>query len=41
PKRCRSGYRLSYPQWQKVYNVGLRVVIGTEETLQVAVGEKQ
>ncbi len=26
PKRCRSAYRLSYPPWQKVYNVGFRVV---------------
>ena len=26
PKRCRSAFRLSYPTWQKVYNVGLRVV---------------
>jgi formylglycine-generating enzyme required for sulfatase activity len=27
PKRSRSSYRLSYPAWQKVYNVGLRVVL--------------
>jgi len=27
PKRCRSAFRLSYPNWQKVYNVGFRVVI--------------
>ena len=27
PKRCRSGFRLSYPAWQKVYNVGFRVVV--------------
>lgn len=26
PERCRSGYRLSYPAWQKVYNVGFRVI---------------
>ena len=26
PKRARSGFRLSYPAWQGVYNVGLRVV---------------
>ncbi len=26
PKRCRSAFRLSYPTWQKVHNVGLRVV---------------
>jgi len=27
PKRCRSASRLSYPAWQKVYNVGFRVVV--------------
>jgi formylglycine-generating enzyme required for sulfatase activity len=27
PKRCTSSYRLAYPAWQKVYNVGFRVVI--------------
>jgi len=27
PKRCRSAFRLSYPAWQKVYNVGFRIVI--------------
>ncbi len=26
PKRCRSAYRLSYPSWQRVHNVGFRVV---------------
>jgi len=26
PKRCRSAFRLSYPPWQRVYNVGFRVV---------------
>jgi formylglycine-generating enzyme required for sulfatase activity len=26
PKRCRSAFRLSYPVWQKVHNVGFRVV---------------
>ena len=30
PKRCRSAFRLSYPAWQKVYNVGFRVVIETQ-----------
>ena len=25
PKRCRSAFRLSYPKWQKVFNVGFRV----------------
>jgi len=27
PKRCTSSFRLAYPAWQKVYNVGFRVVI--------------
>ncbi len=27
PARCRSSFRLSYPAWQRVYNVGFRVVI--------------
>ena len=27
PKRCTSSFRLSYPAWRKVYNVGFRVVI--------------
>jgi formylglycine-generating enzyme required for sulfatase activity len=26
PERSRSGYRLSYPAWQRVFNVGFRVV---------------
>ena len=27
PLRCRSGFRLSYPEYQRVYNVGFRVVV--------------
>ena len=27
PFRCTSSFRLAYPEWQKVYNVGFRVVI--------------
>jgi formylglycine-generating enzyme required for sulfatase activity len=27
PHRCRSAFRLAYPAWQKVYNVGFRVVL--------------
>ena len=27
PKLCRSSVRLNYPAWQKVYNVGFRVVM--------------
>ena len=26
PTRCRSAFRLSYPAWQRVHNVGFRVV---------------
>jgi len=26
PNRCRSSFRLAYPQWQRVYNVGFRVI---------------
>ena len=26
PKRCRSAFRLSYPPWQRVHNVGFRVI---------------
>jgi len=26
PKRCRSSFRLSYPAWQRVHNVGFRVI---------------
>ena len=30
PKRCRSAFRLSYPAWRSVFNVGFRVVCETE-----------
>jgi formylglycine-generating enzyme required for sulfatase activity len=30
PKRCRSAFRLSYPAWQRVHNVGFRVVCQVE-----------
>ena len=30
PKRCRSAFRLSYPAWQRVHNVGFRVVCRIE-----------
>lgn len=30
PKRCRSGFRLSYPPYQRVYNVGFRIVCDEE-----------
>jgi len=31
PKRCRSAFRLSYPAWQRVHNVGFRVVAEIED----------
>jgi formylglycine-generating enzyme required for sulfatase activity len=30
PKRCRSAFRLSYPAWQRVHNVGFRIVCEME-----------
>jgi formylglycine-generating enzyme required for sulfatase activity len=36
PKRCRSAFRLSYPTWQRVYNVSFRVIIEAGEPVQVA-----
>jgi formylglycine-generating enzyme required for sulfatase activity len=27
PPRCRSAFRLSYPSWQRVHNVGFRIVV--------------
>ncbi|MHC4434629.1 MAG: formylglycine-generating enzyme family protein, partial [Planctomycetota bacterium] len=37
PKRCRSAFRLSYPAWRKVYNVGFRIVIESLSTPPAAV----
>jgi formylglycine-generating enzyme required for sulfatase activity len=37
PKRCRSGYRLNYPEWQKVNNVGFRVILGPEKSSRLTV----
>lgn len=34
PKRCRSAFRLSYPVWQRVHNVGFRVVCEIEASQQ-------
>lgn len=31
PKRCRSAFRLDYPSWQRVFNVGFRVVCESEQ----------
>jgi formylglycine-generating enzyme required for sulfatase activity len=36
PLRGRSAYRLKYPAWQKVYNVGFRVVIDAGEETRLA-----
>jgi formylglycine-generating enzyme required for sulfatase activity len=36
PQRCRSAFRLSYPAWQKVYNVGFRIVIEADESARFA-----
>ncbi len=33
PKRCRSAFRLSYPAWQRVHNVGFRVACETPAEL--------
>ena len=30
PKRCRSAFRLRYPAWQRVHNVGFRIVAEIE-----------
>ncbi len=39
PKRCRSAFRLSYPPWRKVFNVGFRVVAaGAPRPLRAQVG---
>jgi len=34
PKRSRSAYRLSYPAWRKVYNVGFRVVVESDNAAE-------
>ncbi len=33
PSRCRSAYRLSYAAWQRVHNVGFRIVVEPSEEL--------
>ena len=33
PHRCRSGFRLDYPAWQRVFDVGFRVVASAEDRL--------
>jgi formylglycine-generating enzyme required for sulfatase activity len=37
PKRCRSAFRLNYPPYQKVFNVGFRLVI--EDSVVLAAGK--
>jgi formylglycine-generating enzyme required for sulfatase activity len=41
PRRARAGFRLAYPQWQKVYNVGLRVVIEAEPQRPYVAGSRK
>jgi formylglycine-generating enzyme required for sulfatase activity len=36
PKRARSAFRLAYPAWQRVYNVGFRVIVEIELTAKFA-----
>ena len=36
PKYCRSAVRLSYPAWQKIYNVGFRVVVESDPQSRLA-----
>jgi formylglycine-generating enzyme required for sulfatase activity len=36
PQRCRSAFRLSYPAWQKVYDVGFRIIIETQHAVPAA-----
>ncbi len=39
PKRCRSAFRLAYKPWQKVFNVGFRVVCPAEAPTRVAAAD--
>ncbi|RPJ38962.1 MAG: formylglycine-generating enzyme family protein, partial [Planctomycetaceae bacterium] len=41
PKRCRSAFRLSYPAWQKVYNVGFRITIEADDSPRFAAERPQ
>jgi len=36
PKNCRSSFRLAYPPWQQVFNVGFRVVLEQAEKTTAA-----
>jgi formylglycine-generating enzyme required for sulfatase activity len=35
PKRCRSAFRLNYPAWRKVFNIGFRVIIDSDKDIPV------
>jgi formylglycine-generating enzyme required for sulfatase activity len=35
PQRCTASFRLAYPPWQRVFNVGFRVVCEDSESLLV------
>lgn len=39
PQRCRSAFRLSYPTWQKVYNVGFRVIVEMDDPTTFATAQ--
>ncbi len=39
PKRCRSAYRLSFPTWQRVFDVGFRVICETPDVVSDVVSD--
>jgi formylglycine-generating enzyme required for sulfatase activity len=39
PARARSAFRLAYPGWQRVFNVGFRVVCPADGSLAAAPAE--
>lgn len=39
PQRCRSAFRLNYPTWQKVYNVGFRVIVEIDDSTALAAAQ--
>jgi formylglycine-generating enzyme required for sulfatase activity/Tol biopolymer transport system component len=41
PDRCRSAFRLAYPPWQRVFNVGFRVVCEMETWQQTMLSARQ
>jgi formylglycine-generating enzyme required for sulfatase activity len=40
PHRCRSAFRLSYPAWQRVHNVGFRIVGEDDDALAASSSEQ-